>query len=96
MIFLLSSQYRQKVLSYHFSWDVAAGAIGDEYMLVYFGQSRPSFKILPLPIGNQYKIELIDTWEMTITPLPLEGNYSDTSRIELPGKQYMGLRITKK
>ncbi|MBU7591207.1 DUF5605 domain-containing protein [Metabacillus halosaccharovorans] len=76
-----------------FSWDVSAGNIDDEYILAYFGQSRPSFNILPLPKGNQYKVELIDTWEMSITPL--EGLYTDESRIDLPGKPYMALRITK-
>ncbi|WP_299092248.1 DUF5605 domain-containing protein [uncultured Metabacillus sp.] len=76
-----------------FSWDVFAGAIDDEYILAYFGQSRPSFKKLPLPKGNQYKVELIDTWEMTITPL--EGLFTDESRIDLPGKPFMALRITK-
>jgi hypothetical protein len=77
----------------YYDWDVAAGNMSDEYILAYFGDSRPSFKILPIPEGKSYKVELIDTWEMTITPL--DGTYTNESKINLPGKPYMALRMTK-
>ncbi|MEC0184176.1 DUF5605 domain-containing protein [Paenibacillus peoriae] len=78
-------------LSADFQWDVAAGGVDGEYYLVYFGSSRPGFRILPLPEGITFTIELIDTWNMTITPLP--GAYEGTCRVELPGKPYQALRI---
>lgn len=64
-----------------------------QYYLVYFGIHRPAVKYLELPKGNQYRIDVIDTWEMTISPL--EGTYEPDSHIDLPGKQYMALRIQK-
>ena len=50
-------------------------------------------KPLNLPEGQAFKIEIIDTWEITITPLDgtLEGNCS----VDLPGKPYTALRIQK-
>lgn len=74
-----------------FSWDAPAGGIEGEYYLVYFGSSRPAYRILPLPEDVDFSIDLIDTWEMTITPL--SGNFTGTCRVELPGKPYQALRI---
>ncbi|MFA9455359.1 DUF5605 domain-containing protein [Halalkalibacter sp. AB-rgal2] len=78
----------------YYQWDVAAASVGDEYILVYLGSSQPSFKTFPLPEGNQYQIELIDTWEMTI--IKLEGLYTNESKIDLPSKPYLALRLIKK
>lgn len=65
----------------------------DEYFLAYYGISQPAYKDLSLPEGNKYKIEVIDAWEMTITPL--EGVFEGNCRVPLPGKQYIALRIRK-
>ncbi len=64
-----------------------------EYYLAYFGIYRPAIKYLKLMEGVKYKIDVIDTWEMTITPL--EGTYEYDSKINLPGKQYIALRIRR-
>lgn len=64
-----------------------------EFYLVYFGNYRPAIKTLQLMQGRRYRIEIIDTWDMTVTPL--EGTYEANSRIELPGKQYIALRIQR-
>ncbi|MDQ0899494.1 DUF5060 domain-containing protein [Paenibacillus sp. V4I7] len=64
-----------------------------EYYLVYFGIHRPAVKYLELTKDRKYKIEIINTWEMTVTPL--EGIYDANSNVELPGKQYIALRIQK-
>ncbi|GGG08339.1 DUF5605 domain-containing protein [Paenibacillus abyssi] len=77
----------------NFKWDAAAGGVDSEYYLVYFGTSRPAFRVLPLPEGVRFSIDLIDTWNMTITPL--EGQFEGTCRVEMPGKPYQALRITK-
>jgi hypothetical protein len=73
-------------------WDVTCGTVGQQYYLYYFGFNQPSFRIFDLPEGRNYKVDVIDTWEMTITELP--GTYSGKFRIELPGKQYIAVRIT--
>lgn len=71
----------------------AAVGKGDEYFLAYYGASQSAYKDLSLPKGNQYKIEIIDTWGMTITPV--EGVFEGDCRVPLPGKQYIALRIQK-
>jgi hypothetical protein len=63
------------------------------YKLLYFGRHQHAFKDLELRQGDSYRIELIDTWQMTITPLP--GTFSGSCRVDLPGKPYMALRIQK-
>ncbi|WP_042196352.1 DUF5605 domain-containing protein [Paenibacillus camerounensis] len=75
----------------NFDWDTAAAGVDEKYYLVYFVDSRPAFRYLPLPDEKEFTIEIIDTWEMKITQLP--GTYSGRTRIELPGKLYQALRI---
>ncbi|TDG00758.1 DUF5605 domain-containing protein [Paenibacillus piri] len=77
----------------NFKWDAAAGGIDGEYYLVYFGSSRPAFRLLELPEGIRFDIDLIDTWEMTITPF--EDTFEGKCRVPLPGKPYQALRIRK-
>jgi len=77
----------------HFKWDAAAGGVDGEYYLLYFGASRPAFRVLELPEGISFEIELIDAWEMTITRL--DGLFTNGSRVDLPGKPYQALRIRR-
>lgn len=69
----------------------AAAGIRNEYFLAYYGYGQSVYKDLILPEGNRYRIEVIDTWNMTITPL--EGTFSGKCRVPLPGKAYIALRI---
>jgi hypothetical protein len=59
--------------------------------LTYFGVSQPIWMPVTLPEGHKFRGEVIDTWEMTITPLQstLEGKCD----IALPGTPYMALRL---
>jgi hypothetical protein len=66
---------------------------GDEYFIVYNGISQPAYQLLCLPPGGRYKIELIDTWEMSITPVA--GTFSGECQVNLPVKPYLALRIKK-
>ena len=85
------------------------GALG-EYYLVYFGKEQPVEWQFELPnrrldAGTQFQAEIIDTWEMTITPV--DGVFEVEPRdrylcislgnrtISLPGKPYIALRIRK-
>jgi len=61
-------------------------------MLVYFGNHQPANWDFDFPEGN-YKIELIDTWNMTIETLGEK--YSGKQSIKLSGKPRTALRITK-
>ncbi len=82
-----------------------------EYYLTYFGKESITEWpfILPkrgdLEDGLKFKVDVIDTWNMTITPLDevfeIEkmGRYDfidkDKKVISLPGKPYMALRIQR-
>jgi hypothetical protein len=64
-----------------------------EYYLVYYNDAQPRSTIINLPEDSSYTAEIIDTWNMTITPL--EKKFSGYSLIELPSKPYIALRIVK-
>jgi hypothetical protein len=72
------------------SWDLSCLASGDEYLLYYLGFQRPSWKDITLPAGRSYTIDVIDTWEMTLTRIP--GSMSGDARIPLPAKEYQAIR----
>ncbi len=91
----------------HFYTPNIAGKYGS-YYLIYFGKETPKewqFKLpkSALKDGMHFKAEVIDTWNMTITPLNRDfetkktDNYSFTDRkkgiIKLPGKPYMAIRV---
>lgn len=82
----------------------------EEYYLIYFGKEKPgNWKfILPkkgLKDGMLFKADVIDTWNMTITPVNQVfevkrlNNYQfadkDGKSIQLPDKQYMAIRIRR-
>jgi hypothetical protein len=92
-------------------WQYAnIGGKAGEYYLVYFGKDRPkSWKFfLPrheLADGMKFRIEVLDTWDMKITPVVWhaevrsESEYvfvdKDGRSVDLPGKPWMALRITR-
>jgi len=61
--------------------------------LYYFGVHQPSFKLIDLPEDGTWQIDIIDTWEMTITCAG--SDYSGTCRVDLPGKEGIAIRIRK-
>ena len=60
-------------------------------MICYFGFSRPAFRNFRLPQETKYKVDIIDTWNMTVSTLP--GTYSGETRIDLPGTTYIAVRF---
>ena len=74
-------------------WDVTCGVVGQEYYLFYFGFYQPSFRHFILPENKKYKLEIIDTWNMTIHEVP--GIFSGRFNIALPSRQYIAVRITQ-
>lgn len=93
-------------------WEInMAGRAGD-YYLIYFGKDKLNKWDFVLPKrgltnGAKFKVDIIDTWNMTITPVdkifevePIPDNRykfieKNKSSIKLPGRPYMALRITK-
>lgn len=72
-------------------WDVPWGGEGDDYRIAYFGFGRPRFRMMQMPAGRRYTVDLIDTWAMTVRRLP--GEYEGTFRVELPGRPSMAVRL---
>lgn len=60
-------------------------------MICYFSYSRPLFRDFTLPENMKYEVDIIDTWDMTITTLP--GIYSGQTKVNLPGKCYVAVRF---
>ncbi len=67
--------------------------IEHEYYLGYLNDAQPRSIVIDLPEDALYNVEIIDTWNMTITPI--EKKFSGHSLIELPSKPYMAVRIIK-
>ncbi|WP_428666029.1 DUF5060 domain-containing protein [Runella sp.] len=83
--------------------------------IIYFGKDINESWAFNLPAknsnfekpkkGNRYKVEIIDTWDMSIQPVPATFEISDVNdyrmydkenrRIRLPLKPYIALRITE-
>jgi hypothetical protein len=47
-------------------------------------------KLLP---GARYQADIIDPWDMTVTRV--RGTLENKSKLQLPGKPYLALRLTK-
>ena len=74
-------------------WDAPAAGVQDEYYLFYYGFNQPSYRLYNMKPGIRYQVDVIDTWTMTIERQP--GLYEGAFRIELPGRQYMAVRMTR-
>jgi len=64
-----------------------------EFYLGYLNDAQPRSVVIDLPEDASYSVEIIDTWNMTITPLLKK--FSGRSLIELPAKPYMAIKICK-
>jgi hypothetical protein len=64
-----------------------------EYYLGYLNDAQPRSIVINLPEDAHYKVEIIDTWNMTITPV--QKKFSGRSLIELPSKPYIAVRISR-
>lgn len=87
-------------------WNRFAGGFNGDYHLMYLAEYQP--RLLNVWLDGDYEFDLIDTWEMTITPavarrLQQAPGYAypsphghATYEVELPGKPRMALRIQKR
>ncbi|GLV54126.1 hypothetical protein KDH_09750 [Dictyobacter sp. S3.2.2.5] len=64
-----------------------------EYYLTYFGTHQPAQMTFRLPEGERYQGEVINIWDMTVTPLdePVVRN----AVVQLPGKPYHALVLRR-
>jgi len=66
----------------------------ETYYLAYLGPNQSARKRLTLPEDHEFRIEIVDTWEMEISTVG--GTYTGKFDIDLPGKPFTALRITRK
>ena len=71
-----------------------AGHCGEEAYLNYYDQRCSVKDTILLPKDQSYRIELIDTWNMT-REIIVEGACGETE-IHLPGRPYMAVLATTK
>jgi hypothetical protein len=71
---------------------MGAGQPG-RYYLFYFDSSQPAEYEFDLAAGPQYRGEIIDPWQMAITPVP--GTFSGKFTMKLPGKPNLAVRFVR-
>lgn len=95
-------------------WILNGAGCNGKYYLYYFGYEYPKewkFQLPPfkigceIPMGTKFKVEIIDTWNMTITPVEELYEVTDKDRynytcnynpkVELPGREFTAIRIRK-
>lgn len=88
-------------------WMRFAGGFNGDHHLIYLAEYQPRMLTFWMPADDAYQFEVIDTWEMTVSPAvvrrleaPPPYSYSFTGdfptyEIELPGKPRMAIRIRK-
>lgn len=74
-------------------WDVPCAGVENEYYLFYYGFNQPKFREFMMRPDITYQVDIIDTWNMTVERLPQ--TYQGTFRIDLPGRSYMAVRMTR-
>lgn len=91
-------------------WDQHLGGQLGSYYLRYFGETAPTEWTLALPKeelkgGERFKVDVLDSWSMTITPV--DGEFvmarkdayfmHDPNRpaVALPGRPWMAVRVTR-
>ena len=62
------------------------------YEIHYFGINQPAFRMLYFMDEDAYDIDVIDTWNMTVTNI---GIHSGAVKVPLPQRPYMAIRIKK-
>jgi len=62
-------------------------------VLFYFDVNQPAEYQFDLAPGPQYRAEIIDPWEMTVTPV--SGTFTGKFLMKLPGKPYQAVRFRK-
>ena len=63
-----------------------------QQILYYMDDHQPVYYEFPLPEGS-FSAELIDPWQMTITPLP--GQFAGKTKLKLTGKPYRAVRFRR-
>ena len=71
----------------------AIGYHEDDYFIFYFGNHQPRFRYFNLPQEFSYRVDIIDTWNMTIDCF--SDAASGAIKVPMPARRYMAIRIQK-
>ena len=63
-----------------------------DYEIHYYGFEQPAVIEFDLPEEKKFRAEVIDTWNMTITDMGIHSGYT---AIQMPGRQYMAIRLIR-
>jgi hypothetical protein len=87
-------QSRVNTLIAEGSWNIEAAGynIEEGYYLLYYGMHQPGSRYFNLE-GGSYRVDIIDTWNMTIETAAEHA--AGRTRVEMPGRKYMAVRIQK-
>ncbi len=72
-------------------WSRVSGGMNGDYRLIYFGEHQPVTWFYGKPKKGRFKVDVIDTWNMTVSPH--DKIYDRGDEIPLPGKPYLAIRI---
>lgn len=64
-----------------------------QYYLFYYDLAQPGEMEYDLPPGASFRAEIIDPWQMTVTPMP--GTYQGKFVMKLPGRPHLAVRFRK-
>jgi len=64
-----------------------------EYYLYYLDYHQPALNLFELPTEAKFKADIIDPWNMTITPV--DGVYQGKVELKLPGRPYLAVQFRK-
>lgn len=85
---------------YNLAWDCVCAVPEKEwrlpvksYYLIYLGFNCPSFKEYYFDDDTAFEVETIDTWNMVIEN---KGIHKGKFKVELPGREYMAVRLRRK
>jgi hypothetical protein len=76
------------------AWNCTAGGYHEEdYFIFYFGSHQPAFRYFTLPLDATYRVDVIDTWNMTIECAAEAASGFIT--VPMPARKYMAIRVQK-
>ena len=71
--------------------DSTSAHVGEDYYLYYYGDTPTSEKTYIMPEGINYRVDVLDSWNMTVTEM--DSIYSGTFTINWPSRKYIAVRI---
>jgi hypothetical protein len=87
----MTEEPKEGLVPFHNIWNKETYIYRDnEYYLFYYGNSQQARARLYLPENAWFTLEVIDAWNMTVTPV--NGKFRGFTEIPLPGLPYIAVR----